>query len=132
LRPARLSAAIPTTPKSIADSKGETSAKYVCGRHFGAAQPWLAPYAASPALPAESNTRDIEWSRIGLSLKQAQTLLNTPDTSTLKGLRDRAIIAVEAAFFQRNAPRADDRLVKPPQRGRALRCIGFRRRIWNC
>jgi len=29
-----------------------------------------------------------------LSLKQAQTLLNTPDISTLKGLRDRAIIAV--------------------------------------
>ena len=29
-----------------------------------------------------------------LSLKQAQTLLNTPDTATLKGLRDRAIIAV--------------------------------------
>jgi hypothetical protein len=29
-----------------------------------------------------------------LSLKQAQTLLNTPDTGTLKGLRDRAIIAV--------------------------------------
>src|ERR1039458_10534433 len=29
-----------------------------------------------------------------LSLKQAQTLLNAPDISTLKGLRDRAIIAV--------------------------------------
>src|ERR1700683_5631057 len=29
-----------------------------------------------------------------LSLKQAQTLLNTPDTATRKGLRDRAIIAV--------------------------------------
>jgi site-specific recombinase XerD len=29
-----------------------------------------------------------------LSQKQAQTLLNTPDISTLKGLRDRAIIAV--------------------------------------
>jgi len=29
-----------------------------------------------------------------LSLKQAQTLLNTPDITTLKGLRDRAIIAV--------------------------------------
>ena len=29
-----------------------------------------------------------------LSLKQAQALLNTPDISTLKGLRDRAIIAV--------------------------------------
>ena len=29
-----------------------------------------------------------------LSQKQAQTLLNTPDITTLKGLRDRAIIAV--------------------------------------
>src|SRR5450631_1779577 len=29
-----------------------------------------------------------------LSLKQAQSLLNTPDITTLKGLRDRAIIAV--------------------------------------
>ena len=29
-----------------------------------------------------------------LSQKQAQALLNTPDVSTLKGLRDRAIIAV--------------------------------------
>jgi len=29
-----------------------------------------------------------------LSLKQAQALLNAPDTSTTKGLRDRAIIAV--------------------------------------
>ena len=29
-----------------------------------------------------------------LSQKQAQAQLNTPDTSTLKGLRDRAIIAV--------------------------------------
>ena len=29
-----------------------------------------------------------------LSLKQAQALLNTPDITTLKGLRDRAIIAV--------------------------------------
>jgi site-specific recombinase XerD len=29
-----------------------------------------------------------------LSLKQAQTLLNTPDVSTTKGLRDRAILAV--------------------------------------
>ena len=29
-----------------------------------------------------------------LSLKQAQTLLNTPDTTTTKGLRDRAILAV--------------------------------------
>src|ERR1039458_2059915 len=29
-----------------------------------------------------------------LSLKQAQTLLNAPDITTLKGLRDRAIIAV--------------------------------------
>ena len=29
-----------------------------------------------------------------LSIKQAQTLLNTPDTSTTKGLRDRAILAV--------------------------------------
>src|ERR1039457_7080765 len=29
-----------------------------------------------------------------LSLKQAQALLNVPDTTTLKGLRDRAIIAV--------------------------------------
>jgi len=29
-----------------------------------------------------------------LSLKQSQTLINTPDTTTLKGLRDRAIIAV--------------------------------------
>jgi site-specific recombinase XerD len=34
--------------------------------------------------------------RVGnwLSLRQAQTLLNTPDPSTLKGLRDRAILAV--------------------------------------
>jgi integrase len=29
-----------------------------------------------------------------LSVKQAQTLLNTPDVSTVKGLRDRAILAV--------------------------------------
>src|SRR5712692_5450076 len=29
-----------------------------------------------------------------LSLKQAQTLLNTPDVNTTKGLRDRAILAV--------------------------------------
>jgi site-specific recombinase XerD len=29
-----------------------------------------------------------------LSVKQAQTLLNTPDTTTAKGLRDRAILAV--------------------------------------
>ena len=29
-----------------------------------------------------------------LSVKQAQTLLNTPDTTTTKGLRDRAILAV--------------------------------------
>src|ERR1035441_10402518 len=29
-----------------------------------------------------------------LSVKQAQTLLNTPDASTTKGLRDRAILAV--------------------------------------
>jgi site-specific recombinase XerD len=29
-----------------------------------------------------------------LSLKQAQALLNTPDITTLQGLRDRAIIAV--------------------------------------
>jgi site-specific recombinase XerD len=29
-----------------------------------------------------------------LSLKQAQALLNTPDISTLRGLRDRAILAV--------------------------------------
>jgi site-specific recombinase XerD len=29
-----------------------------------------------------------------LSVKQAQTLLNTPDTATTKGLRDRAILAV--------------------------------------
>src|ERR1022692_4287182 len=29
-----------------------------------------------------------------LSVKQAQTLLNTPDVSTTKGLRDRAILAV--------------------------------------
>ncbi|MGD0773917.1 MAG: tyrosine-type recombinase/integrase [Candidatus Solibacter sp.] len=27
-------------------------------------------------------------------MRQAQTLLNTPDTSTTKGLRDRAILAV--------------------------------------
>src|SRR6266567_583179 len=34
--------------------------------------------------------------RVGnwLTLRQAQTLLNTPDPSTLKGLRDRAILAV--------------------------------------
>ena len=29
-----------------------------------------------------------------LSMRQAQTLLNTPDTTTKKGLRDRAILAV--------------------------------------
>ena len=29
-----------------------------------------------------------------LSIRQAQTLLNTPDTATTKGLRDRAILAV--------------------------------------
>src|SRR5664279_5543611 len=29
-----------------------------------------------------------------LSIRQAQTLLNTPDTTTTKGLRDRAILAV--------------------------------------
>src|SRR5260370_30609014 len=29
-----------------------------------------------------------------LSVKQAQTLLNTPDATTVKGLRDRAILAV--------------------------------------
>jgi site-specific recombinase XerD len=29
-----------------------------------------------------------------LSVKQAQTLLNTPDTTTTKGLRDRAILAI--------------------------------------
>jgi site-specific recombinase XerD len=34
--------------------------------------------------------------RVGnrLSMKQAQTLLNTPDSTTTKGLRDRAIVAV--------------------------------------
>jgi site-specific recombinase XerD len=34
--------------------------------------------------------------RVGnwLSLRQAQTLLNTPDVSTKKGLRDRAMLAV--------------------------------------
>jgi len=31
----------------------------------------------------------------GLSQKQAQALLNTPDISSLKGLRDRAIIALQ-------------------------------------
>ena len=36
-----------------------------------------------------------------LSLKQAQTLLNAPDITTLKGLRDRAIIAVRGGGAHR-------------------------------
>ncbi len=36
-----------------------------------------------------------------LSLKQAQALLNAPDITTLKGLRDRAIIAVRGGGAHR-------------------------------
>ncbi len=35
-----------------------------------------------------------DWFYIAARLKQAQTLLNAPDITTTKGLRDRAILAV--------------------------------------
>src|SRR3984957_2602743 len=41
-----------------------------------------------------------------LSVKQAQTLLNTPDASTTKGLRDRAILAVLLGCGLRRSERA--------------------------
>jgi len=46
------------------------------------------------ACPASSTQPGFRRDRDWLSQKQAQTLLNTPDITTLKGLRDRAIIAV--------------------------------------
>jgi site-specific recombinase XerD len=54
----------------------------------------LAPELAAGITPvkgvASKGVRLGNW----LSVKQAQTLLNTPDASTTKGLRDRAILAV--------------------------------------
>ena len=41
-----------------------------------------------------------------LSLRQAQALLNTPDIATMKGLRDRAIIAVLLGCDLRSARNA--------------------------
>src|SRR5450631_1932132 len=54
----------------------------------------LAPeLAAGIARVKSSNTQGIRTGN-WLSLRQAQALLSTPDTATIKGLRDRAIIAV--------------------------------------
>src|SRR5256885_5764543 len=58
--------------------------------------------------------------RVGnwLSIRQAQTLLNTPDVSTKKGLRDRAMLAVLLGCGLRRAEGAGLTLQAIQQRGR--------------
>jgi integrase len=48
----------------------------------------------APALADGARKGAKSWGRVGLVLRQAQTLLNAPDVSSKKGLRDRAMLAV--------------------------------------
>jgi integrase len=56
----------------------------------GLLAPALASGIARVKGVASKGVRLVNW----LSVRQAQTLLNAPDTTTIKGLRDRAILAV--------------------------------------
>ena len=63
-----------------------------------------------------------------LTVKQAQTLLNTPDASTTKGLRDRAILAVLLGCGLRRSEVRGAYVRARPAAGRAVVHRGSRRK----
>ena len=85
----------------------------------------LAPELAG-AIARVKNAKSIGYAQeTGCRLKQAQALLNAPDITTLKGMRDRAIIAVlpgalrrseVAALTKRHIQQRDSRWSSEPSR----------------
>jgi integrase len=80
---------------------GWARSRSTCGLRPCARWPWRPPTTGLLAPELASGIARVkgvasEGVRLGnwLTVKQAQALLNTPDASTTKGLRDRAILAV--------------------------------------